>query len=736
MGMKHTLQALKEESNITMEMDAVVDLRVAVLQGDWERAIDTLGQIVHSIQLIEPFSLNLREWYNKKRWRTLQDLGLAFLRVQIYEEQFLEELEQGNLHVAMRVLREHIKLENPPASVLERLARMLLCSSPEDVRRTARWPGAAGGARQVLVHNIELWFSPKDMLPSDRLDTLLRQALTYQRAQHPYHALDSKDLEPSLLMDYRPASNTFPRRCTFMLQGHTNEVWVAKFSHKSTILATGGKDGRVIMWDTENHMEALAVLQHAEPISCIAWSPDDTKLLVSTEEDVVEWNLTDRTAHVLSEHECCITALQWLPDPLPAHPQQDSMYVTGALDHKIHFWSWGGRKKKTLDFTPYRILGLDVSRNGQYMVVLGWNSPPELAHLKLLEKILPKPGEDDQAAINRFPDLMRRYNGRMTRVHLSPESQFFQTFFSNLADAEDPSETDEPVGTPSGEYRTTMNGSRSSFETDSDSKEDISDDCLPYFMHARSRMKPMRVWVWDNVAQTVIHAIDFPIKFNYTSFSQDGQHVLLSQAHGPVHMMDVETGSIVQKFYGRKASSAVLRTAFAYQGDDFVHDIGTYVTSGSDDGRFYIWHRATGQLLHTSFAHPEGRVNDMVWGRGPAQMLASCGDDGTVRVWEPGNKKSSRPVQRTLSKDVPVYHAPKAQGSCSQRNFEVHPPLSLKERPDQPANAEVRRLDQLSLSRHWEDFTAHRPHRSDGPDHPSQASSPSQGSAQLLGMRQ
>ena len=733
MGMERTLHTLKEESNISMEKDSMVHLRTAVLQGDWNEAVEVLRLISESVPMIEPISFNMCEWHDRKRWSSAQDLGLTFLCVQIYEEHFLEELEKGNHHGAMKVLRSLIKPLFPPASVSERLTRLLLCVSAEDVCREAHWPGTSGGARQALVRNIELWFSPKDMLPSDRLDTLLRQALTYQRAQHPYHSSESKDLKPSLLSDYRPMSDTFPQQCTHILQGHTNEVWVAKFSSKGTILATGGKDGRVILWNTENCMEAVASLQHAEPVSCIAWSSDDTKLLVSTEEDVVEWNLADRRANVLAEHTCSITALQWLPIPLPTYSHQEDMYVTGALDHKVHFWSWGGRKEKTLDFFPYRVLGLDVSPNGQYMVILGWNSPPESSQIKMGEELRLEERQGSQASIQRLTDFMRRYSSSARRVRFPPEYQLVQALLGNSSDAEDFEGSNEPVEASSGGHHINMTGPGSSLEGEFDSNDNISDHYVPPSVRSQSPMKSMRVWVWDNIAQAVVQSFDFYNKYNYISFSQDGRHVLLSQAYGPVHMMDIRTGSIIQKFYGRKATSAVLRTAFAYQGDDFVQDIGAYVTSGSDDGQLCIWHRATGQLLQTNCAHPEGRVNDMVWGRGPACMLASCGDDNTVRIWESAKKMPFRPTERTLQSDTPVYHAPEPQGSCAQREFEVHAPLSRKVQSHQTVSMELRRQGRRSLARQWEGLTAHGPHSSDDANPPFLASAPSQGSAHPTG---
>lgn len=661
LGMSQTVQALKDESHLLTETPSMAELRAAVLEGHWDKAIEELHRMAGSVTFHEPRSLKFTDWDKARRGRSNQELGLAYLCVRVYEEQFLEALEEQKAHSAMKILRESIKSQYPPPSFTEHLTRLLLCSSAEDVRHTANWPGVSGGARQALMHEMELCFSPDDVLPSHRLDVLLRQALSYQRAQYPYQGVNGESLKHSLLTDYLPSGNSFPNQCTIILQGHTDEVWVATFSHNNDILASGGKDGRVILWDVKNQMQAITCLQHTEPVSNVAWSSDDKRLLVSSEEVVVEWDLADKGARVLAEHESSITAVQWLPGSLPSSQDQEAMYVTGALDHKVHFWRWGGAKEKTLDFAPFCILGLDVSPNGRYMVILGWKSPPDLAQLRMMEETMNESGEDHVTALQRFSELMRRHVSGKPLNQLSRELRILYPLFSKSSEYEDLEEPCEPT-VP---------------------KEYLIDDCFPCFARVHVRKKPMRVWVWDNYAQAVAQSYDFSHKFNHVSFSKDGQHVLLSQAHGPVHMMDIHSGSIVQKYYGRKAASAVLRSSFAFQGDDLIQDIGTYVISGSDNGHLCIWHRATGQHLQTSCKHPEGRVNDLSWCHGPSRMLVSCGDDATVRIWEPGKRKGFQPAEKKLSEDVPIHQAPEPQGSFAQLAFQVHAIPSSKQEPEE-----------------------------------------------------
>ena len=52
------------------------------------------------------------------------------------------------------------------------------------------------------------------------------------------------------------------------------------------------------------------------------------------------------------------------------------------------------------------------------------------------------------------------------------------------------------------------------------------------------------------------------------------------------------------------------------------------------DGKVYVWHRDTGELLEALGGHGPGSVNSVAWNPRDPRVFASCSDDRTVRIWE------------------------------------------------------------------------------------------------------
>lgn len=205
-----------------------------------------------------------------------------------------------------------------------------MCGNPEDLRSKAEWDGIEGDSRRTLLVQLQReyvrvefthhaqhgtfieYISPSLMIPQRRLETLLTQAKLHQQRQCPFHSTSS-DLFISLLSDCHCASNSFPSITTHVLTEHTDEIWRLEFSHNGKYLATAGKDKSVIIWNVDEDFSVEWKLkEHSDPVSCIAWSPDDSILLSSAETILKMWNTKVREIIVL----CDDVALMLLIDRL------------------------------------------------------------------------------------------------------------------------------------------------------------------------------------------------------------------------------------------------------------------------------------------------------------------------------------------------------------------------------------------------------------------------------------
>ncbi|KAG8873801.1 hypothetical protein FRC20_007455 [Serendipita sp. 405] len=109
--------------------------------------------------------------------------------------------------------------------------------------------------------------------------------------------------------------------------------------------------------------------------------------------------------------------------------------------------------------------------------------------------------------------------------------------------------------------------------------------------------------------------------------SDDSRFALINHSQGDVMLWDLPSGRLAQRYLGRPKGASYVRSCFG--GAD-----SRFILSGSDDGRIYIWNRRTSTLFEILSGHESG-VNSVDWCPRENAIFASCGDDGTIRIWGP-----------------------------------------------------------------------------------------------------
>ena len=141
------------------------------------------------------------------------------------------------------------------------------------------------------------------MLPPKRLEYLLSQAIEYQQEQCTYHVKPGKlSLEDvTLLEDHACTKQTLPCVTIQILTDHTDEVWFCKFSPDGNKLATGSKDGNLLIYDLDLDKYQLTLRKqfngHTFGIGCIAWCPHSRYIIACGTDDCNEvwiWDIEVR----------------------------------------------------------------------------------------------------------------------------------------------------------------------------------------------------------------------------------------------------------------------------------------------------------------------------------------------------------------------------------------------------------------------------------------------------------
>ncbi len=106
---------------------------------------------------------------------------------------------------------------------------------------------------------------------------------------------------------------------------HPGGAYAVCFSPDGAILASGGQDAEVVLWDVGTGQEVNRFHRHPDPVTCVAFSPDGTLLAVGGYPGVVcLWEIkTDKLIRKLQGHEDRVSSVSFSPD--------GSMLVAGGM---------------------------------------------------------------------------------------------------------------------------------------------------------------------------------------------------------------------------------------------------------------------------------------------------------------------------------------------------------------------------------------------------------------------
>ncbi|KAK3351680.1 WD40 repeat-like protein [Neurospora tetraspora] len=110
--------------------------------------------------------------------------------------------------------------------------------------------------------------------------------------------------------------------------------------------------------------------------------------------------------------------------------------------------------------------------------------------------------------------------------------------------------------------------------------------------------------------------------------SQDSTSLLVNTQVGTATLYDIPTKDVIRQYNQHKGGDFLIRAYLGGANEGFV-------LSGSEDGSIYIYHKNTGILVARLKGAHAPRCNSAAWNPSDPRMIASCGDDGLVKIWYP-----------------------------------------------------------------------------------------------------
>lgn len=133
------------------------------------------------------------------------------------------------------------------------------------------------------------------------------------------------------------------------------------------------------------------------------------------------------------------------------------------------------------------------------------------------------------------------------------------------------------------------------------------------------------MYVYNGITRDLQYELDLGARPISLAISRDSRQLLVNKEDSEAQLVDLITRTTVQKFLGHKTDQCVIRASFGGANESFV-------MSGSEDGKVIIWHKNIGAAVERLSSPSLQRCNCVVWNPVDPYMLASCNDDGVVRM--------------------------------------------------------------------------------------------------------
>jgi WD40 repeat protein len=419
------------------------------------------------------------------------------------------------------------------------------------------------------------------------------------------------------------------------LLGHSSPVLAVDVSPDGQLIATGGGDLTVKLWQPDGTL--LHTLQHkVSSVFALSFSPDSQRLVTSSVDgSIYLWTRFGKLLKTFQGHSAAVWAIAVSPD--------GERIASASEDSTIRLWSADGKPLKTLKGHQSGVWGVAFSPHGNLLAsssadgtVKVWTLDGEL--VRTLEGhsaavwnvefalLADNSGTKRPAIISASADntvKLWQLDGTLLRTLSGHSSEVFKVAVSTAGDVIASASADGTINLwkPDGTLLKTLKGHQSgirgvTFIPNSPMVVSASDD------------NTARVWNPTNPFSKVLYGHRGTIWD--VDFSPNGKMLASASSDGSFKVW-ARDGTLLKSFAGEKA--AVYSVAFLAGTNVTNTENAPILAAASEDKTIKFW-QFDGRLLKTLTGHGAGVWDIAISPDGG--LFASASNDKTVKLWNKG----------------------------------------------------------------------------------------------------
>jgi WD40 repeat protein len=455
---------------------------------------------------------------------------------------------------------------------------------------------------------------------------------------------------------------------------HRGAIWCHALSPDGRVLATGGLDGSIRLWDVESGRLTRALVGHNSYVSGLDWSPDGNTLASAGTYDVTVrlWDTrTGRPLRVLNGHPAEVSLVKWSPDGR-------TVLATGGQSGALSSWNAiTGVKYGTLELGQ-PLPGMSWHPDGKSVALVGRNLPVQIWDAAT-NKVTRTVGnaKDGFLCVSWDPEgktlaagtaantlLFDGTSGKV--LHTLSGSSYALTWAEGGKElatlmpdsikvwdaAEGTLQTTIPVAdarslAASPDFATFLTGSPAAFAVHERATgntvrrfDNLSGTEPPLWWAGKTLITgigSLKLSQWDAETGKRLRVLDgHTAPISAVAVSPGGTLLATASHDKTVRLWESATGKLTQTF--SEHAAPVLAVSFSPD--------GRTVASAGADNKVLVWEASSGQLLHTLTGSP-GAVTALAWKPGTSTVLLSNGKGTAAQAWNVRAGKADATLEGT-----------------------------------------------------------------------------------------